>query len=87
MTTPKSAQAAAYAALISERSSSAQADRRLSFEPSCVGRLLKDEAPPRHYLKRLAFRLADRAALRRAELRARAFGVIAADRLNRGGAA
>lgn len=42
---------------------------------------------PRHYLRRLAFHLADRAALRRAELRARAFGVIAADRLNRGGAA
>ena len=40
---------------------------------------------PRHYLKRLAFRLAHNAALRRAELRARAFGVIAADRLNRGG--
>lgn len=61
MTTPKSAQAAASAAL-------------------------KTEPSPRHYLKRLAFRLADRAALRRAELRARAFGVIAADRLNRGGA-
>jgi len=42
--------------------------------------------PPRHYLKRLAFRLADRAALRRAELRARTYGVIAADRLSRGGA-
>lgn len=42
---------------------------------------------PTHYLKRLAHRLASRAALRRAELRARAYGVIAADRLNRGGAA
>lgn len=42
---------------------------------------------PRHYLKRLALRLSDRAALRRAELRARAYGVIAADRLSCGGAA
>ncbi|MFM2069588.1 MAG: hypothetical protein RLZZ584_4497, partial [Pseudomonadota bacterium] len=42
---------------------------------------------PRHYLKRLAFRLARRAALRRAELRraelrARAFELVAADRLS-----
>jgi hypothetical protein len=43
--------------------------------------------PPPHYLKRLAHRLAGRAALRRAELRARAFELIAADRLSRGGAA
>jgi hypothetical protein len=42
---------------------------------------------PRHYLRRLAYRLAGRAALRRAELRARAFELIAADRLSRGGAA
>ncbi|MFM2058872.1 MAG: hypothetical protein RLY71_3257 [Pseudomonadota bacterium] len=42
---------------------------------------------PRHYLNRLAHRLATRAALRRAELRARAFELVAADRLNRGGAA
>lgn len=42
---------------------------------------------PRHYLRRLAFHLATRAALRRAELRARAFELVAADRLNRGGAA
>lgn len=42
---------------------------------------------PRHYLKRLAFRLASRAALRRAELRARAYACVAADRLSRGGAA
>lgn len=41
---------------------------------------------PRHYLRRLAFRLANRAALRRAELRARAFELIAADRRH-GGAA
>ncbi|MEY8874927.1 MAG: hypothetical protein AB9M60_00345 [Leptothrix sp. (in: b-proteobacteria)] len=42
---------------------------------------------PRHYLRRLAFLLAGRAVLRRAELRARAFERIAADRLSRGGAA
>jgi hypothetical protein len=42
---------------------------------------------PRHYLKRLAHQLAIRAALRRAELRARAFELVAADRLSRGGAA
>lgn len=38
------------------------------------------------FLRRLAFHLASRAALRRAELRARAFGVIAGDRLTRGAA-
>lgn len=49
--------------------------------------LISERSPaPHHYLKRLAFRLADRAALRRAELRARAYGVIAADRLQRGAA-
>lgn len=42
---------------------------------------------PPHYLRRLAFHLATRAALRRAELRARAFELVAADRVSRGGAA
>jgi hypothetical protein len=36
---------------------------------------------PAHYLRRLAFHLAGRAVLRRAELRARAFELVAADRL------
>jgi hypothetical protein len=54
---------------------------------SAAARSKSGQSSPRHYLKRLAFRLADNAALRRAELRARAYSVIAADRLNRGGAA
>jgi phosphoglycerate dehydrogenase-like enzyme len=45
----------------------------------------------RAYMLRLARKLAERnanrRALRRAELRARAFELVAADRLNRGGAA
>jgi len=41
----------------------------------------------RAYMLRLARKLASRAALRRAELRARAFELVAADRLSRGGAA
>jgi hypothetical protein len=39
------------------------------------------------FMRRLAHQLASRAALRRAELRARAYAAVAADRLNRGGAA
>lgn len=38
------------------------------------------------YVSHLVDHLAGRAALRRAELRARAFGVIAGDRLTRGAA-
>jgi hypothetical protein len=60
--------------------------------PNEAGRSAAAFAPqahptPRHYLKRLAHHLASRAALRRAELRARAFELVAADRLSRGGAA
>lgn len=39
------------------------------------------------YVSHLVDHLAGRAALRRAELRARAYAAVAADRLSRGGAA
>lgn len=42
---------------------------------------------PHAFRARLALRLASRAEVRRAELRALAFELVAADRLNRGGAA
>lgn len=41
----------------------------------------------RAYMLRLGRKLAERNAARRAELRARAFELVAADRLSRGGAA
>ncbi len=58
---------------------------RLPAQPS--PRLSPVHEYARAYALRLARRLAGRAALRRAELRARAYGVIATDRLKRGGAA
>ena len=61
-----------------------RATLRLPAQPSPRPVPVGDYA--RAYMLRLARRLADRAALRRAELRARAFRVIAADRLKRGGA-
>lgn len=55
-----------------------------TFAAACA---LKARNTSPAFLRRLAHHLAGRAALRRAELRARAYGVIAADRLSRGGAA
>lgn len=54
-------------------------------EPGDVARLR--DTLSHAFRARLAHHLASRAALRRAELRARAFELVAADRLNRGGAA
>jgi hypothetical protein len=54
----------------------AQPSPRTSTSPSDYARA---------YMLRLARKLATRNAVRRAELRARAYSVIAADRLNRGG--
>lgn len=57
---------------------------RLPAQPSL--RLSPVHEYARAYALRMARRLAGRAALRRAELRARAYSVIASDRLTRGGA-
>ncbi|RZS47500.1 hypothetical protein [Sphaerotilus mobilis] len=56
---------------------------RVPAQPSPRPSLVHEYA--RAYALRLARRLAGRAALRRAELRARAYCVIAADRLTRRG--
>jgi hypothetical protein len=48
-----------------------------SHAAACADQVVRT---PRHYLRRLAFHLAARAALRRAELRARTFALMAADR-------